>query len=62
MAVTGLPLKREPQLMSPGRRRTALALWAAAAVALIASGMVLWTARAEAVFTDMVSAALAWCM
>jgi hypothetical protein len=37
-------------------------LWSAAGAALIASGLVLWSARADAVFTDLISAAIAWCM
>ncbi len=60
--MTGLPLDNPPHAATAGSRRTGQALWLAAALALIAAGLVLWTARAEAIFTDMVSAAIAWCM
>jgi cytochrome c-type biogenesis protein CcmH/NrfF len=38
-----------------------LALWGGAVLALVAGGLVLWSARASAVFVDMLSAAIAWC-
>ncbi len=36
-------------------------LWGAAVTAIVAAGLVLWSARASAVFVDMLSAAVAWC-
>jgi hypothetical protein len=37
-------------------------LWAGAILAVVGAGLVLWSARGAAVFTDVVSAALAWCL
>ncbi len=36
-------------------------LWVGAILAVVGAGLVLWSARGAAVFTDVVSAALAWC-
>ena len=45
-----------------GRRGLAgRGLVAAAVVCLVAAGLVLWASRGDAVFTDVVLAALAWC-
>jgi hypothetical protein len=37
-------------------------LWIASGLALVAAGLVLWWARGERVFADLVSASFAWCM
>ena len=31
------------------------------AVTMVAAGLVLWSARGPVIFTDMLSAAIAWC-
>jgi len=37
-------------------------IWLATGLGFIAAGLVLWAARGERVFADIVSASLAWCM
>ncbi|MHB2166820.1 hypothetical protein [Alsobacter sp. R-9] len=37
-------------------------LWGGALVLTVAAGLVLWSSRGAAVFVDMVSAAVAWCL
>ena len=37
-------------------------IWLATGLGFIAAGLVLWLARGERVFADIVSASLAWCM
>ena len=37
-------------------------LWGGAVVLAVAAGLVLWSSRGAAVFIDMVSAAVAWCL
>lgn len=39
-----------------------VALWGGAVLVLVAAGLVLWSARAPAVFADVLSAAIAWCL
>lgn len=46
---------------APGWGRLGMALWAGAGLCLLATGLVLWDARGAAVFTDVLSAAIAWC-
>ncbi len=41
--------------------RVRAVLWGGAVLAVVAAGLVLWSARADAVFVDMLSAAVAWC-
>ena len=54
-----------PQETAPARGaglgRAAIALWAGAALCLVAAGLVLWDARGAGVFTDVLAAAIAWC-
>lgn len=38
-----------------------LALWSLSVATIVAAGLVLWNATGPAIFTDMVSAAIAWC-
>jgi hypothetical protein len=38
-----------------------IVLWSAAGVAILAAGSLLWAARGEAVFMDMVASAIAMC-
>lgn len=38
-----------------------VALWGGTVLAIVAAGLLLWSARASAVFVDMLSAAIAWC-
>ncbi len=45
----------------PRRAMMARALAAAATGCLVAAGILLWSHRGDAVFSDMVLAALAWC-
>ena len=45
----------------PRRGFAARALAAAAVVCLVAAGLLLWGSRGDAVFSDTVLAALAWC-
>ena len=42
-------------------RRFGALLWAGAGLALVAAGLLLWADRGARVFTDMLSAAIAWC-
>ncbi|WP_158266644.1 hypothetical protein [Alsobacter soli] len=44
-----------------GRSGLRVSLWLGAAAAVVVAGLLLWAAQGEAVFTDVVSAALAWC-
>jgi hypothetical protein len=48
-------------LESERPRRAALLVVAAAALCLVAVGLLLWSRHGSAVFSDTVLAALAWC-
>jgi hypothetical protein len=37
-------------------------LWLASGFVIVAAGLVMWWARGERVFADLVSASFAWCM
>lgn len=47
--------------IAPAGAGVRVALWSGTVLALVAAGLVLWSARASAVFADMLSAAIAWC-
>jgi hypothetical protein len=53
----------EHQSVMPKRRpqRLAIGVAAAAALCLVAAGLLLWSRHGAAVFSDTVMAALAWC-
>jgi hypothetical protein len=55
------PADWSPEDVRPRPSRLSLGLWAGAGLALAAAGGLLWAARGDAVFTDAVSSALAWC-
>jgi hypothetical protein len=53
----------EQQSLAPERRtsRTALLVAVAAALCLVGTGLLFWARHGDAVFSDTVLAALAWC-
>jgi hypothetical protein len=53
----------EHQGLAPARRsrRLAFGIAVAAALCLVAAGLLLWSRHGAAVFSDTVMAALAWC-
>ncbi|HEX2138062.1 MAG TPA: hypothetical protein VHG30_19585 [Microvirga sp.] len=50
-----------PHTLEERRGLAGRGLVAAAVVCLVAAGLVLWASRGDAVFADVVLAALAWC-
>jgi hypothetical protein len=55
------PADWSPDDVGPPPSRLSLGLWAASGLALVVAGLLLWAAQGDAVFTDAVSTALAWC-
>ena len=53
----------EQQSLAPERRtsRAALLVAAVAALCLVGAGLLMWARHGDAVFSDTVLAALAWC-
>jgi hypothetical protein len=57
----GLPAEAAGSRDATATRRFGALLWAGAGLALVAAGLLLWADRGARVFTDMLSAAFAWC-
>ena len=46
----------------PLSRHIGHALWFATGLAVVGAGLILWSARGERVFSDLVSATISWCL
>jgi hypothetical protein len=60
-STSGLPVEVGEARRGPAERRFGALLWVGAGLALVAAGLLLWADRGARVFTDMLSAAIAWC-
>lgn len=60
-STSGLPVEAGERRRGAAVSGFGLLLWAGAVLALLAAGLLLWADRGARVFTDMLSAAIAWC-